>query len=56
MKGNSVPKVSIKEAIQYALALIDALNQRHPEPLENPFELIDDLPKELFLLKFKDEE
>lgn len=49
-------EVSIKDAINYAIDLIYALNERNPKPLDNPFELISDLPKELFLLKFRDDE
>lgn len=48
--------VGVKSAINYAIRLIYALNEKLPEPLDNPFELIDDLQNELFLLKFKDEE
>ena len=53
-KENSTNKVSIKDAINYAIDVIYELNDRAKEPLENPFNIIDDLPKELFLRKFQE--
>lgn len=55
-KSNPENNVSFKDAIQYAIDVIYALNDRLEEPLENPFTIIDDLPKELFLRKFEDYE
>ncbi len=48
--------VSIKDAINYAVDVIYELNSRLETPYENPFHVIDDLPKELFLQKFVDRE
>ena len=49
-------KVSFKDGIQYAIDVIYALNDLLEEPLENPFSIIYDLPKELFLRTFEDYE
>lgn len=49
-----VNKPSIKNAINYAIDLIYALNSQLPEPHKNPFEVIDNLECENTLLTFRD--
>lgn len=46
---------SIKDAINYAVELIYELNSRLEKPLDNPFELLDDLEKENILWTFVDQ-
>jgi hypothetical protein len=50
------PKASLKDAFNYAYELIYKLNDELEKPYDNPFEALDNLPCEMTILTFVDDE